>query len=290
MNTLKKSLKKYIKSVSMTNTFRFISRGGPGLEGFLFEEFYKSRSQNKKLFADRRYLYQMLNRESGFTMFTLEELVDKPFLMDYVFESKTSFVFLKKLDSFDGKGIVAVSLDYLNSEKLINIMKKDSYHYLELPVTQSSFISEIAPLGISTLNILSWKSELGEVRVFAAALQLTTTSLLDCMGEKGIWVNLDPDMGVAIDNGRQLVPFEKTVLHHPVSGFNISDIYISSWERISGFVSDIYEKLELQGLLSFELVIQDQGPKLLSFPGEDSLEQWIRLGDKEFFNDLKHKV
>jgi hypothetical protein len=274
----------------MANTYRFLSRGGPGLEGFLFEEYYKSRSQNKKLFADSRYLYQMLNRESGFTMVTLEELDENPSLWDLVFDGKTSFVFLKKPDSFDGKGVIAVSLEYLNPDKLRNLMKKDSYHYLELPVTQSSFISEIAPLGISTLNILSWKSELGEVRVFAAALQLTTTSLLDCMGEEGIWVNLDPDMGVVIDNGRQLVPFEKTVLHHPVSGFNISDISIPSWERISGFISDIYEKLELQGLLSFELVIQDQGPKLLSFPGEGSLEQWIRLGDKEFFNDLRHKV
>lgn len=274
----------------MANTFRFLSRGGPGLEGFLFEEYYKSRSQNKKLFAERRYLYQMLNRESGFTMFTLEELVEKPLLMDYVFESKTSFVFLKKTESFDGKGTIAVSLDYLNSEKLINIMKKDSYHYLELPVMQSPLISEMAPLGISTVNIISWKSELDEVRIFAAALQLTSSSLLDCMGLEGIWVNLDPHLGVAIGHGQQLFPYEKKILHHPVSGCKISDISIPSWEAISCFISEIYEKLELRGLLSLELVIQEQGPKLLSFPGEESLEQWIKLGEKEFFNDLKHKV
>jgi len=270
----------------MENTSRFLSRGGPGLEGFLFEGYYKSRSQHKNLFTESRYLYQMLNSESSFT---LEELDENPALWDLVFDGKTSVVFLKKLDSFDGKGVIPISLDYLNPEKLRNIMKKDGYHYLELPVSQSPSISEIAPLGISTLNILSWKSELGEVRVFAAALQLTTSSLLDCMSEEGIWINLDPDIGVAIDNGKQLVPFVKTVLHHPVSGFKLNDISIPSWEGISGFISDIYEKLEFRGLLSLELVIQDQGPKLLSFPSSESLNQWFRLGDQEFFNDLKFK-
>jgi len=290
MDTLKKSVKQYLREVYMTSTFRFLSRGGPGLEGFLIAEYYKTRSQNKRLFADRRYLYQMLNKESVFTLFTREELFDKPFLLDYVFESKTPFVILKKSDSFDGKGIAVINLDDLNQESLRSLMKKDGYRYLELPVEQASFISEIAPLGISTVNILSWKSELDEVRIFAASLQLTSSSLLDCMGIEGIWVNLDPHLGVALDHGKQLFPVEKTVLHHPVSGYEISAISIPSWEGISGFISDIYEKMELRGLLSLELVLAADGPKLLSFGGEESLEQWIRLGEKEFFNDLKHTV
>lgn len=274
----------------MTNTFRFLSRGGPGLEGFLINELSKTRNQNKRLFADRRYLYQVLNRETSFTMFTVEELEDKSFLMDYVFNGDTSFVILKKTDSFDGKGVAVISLDYLDPESLRSLMRKNGYRYLELPMAQAPLISELAPLGISTLNLLSWKGELGDVRIFAAALQLSAFSELDSMGAGGIWVNLDPHLGVALDHGQQLFPFEKTILHHPVSGYMISDISIPSWEGISVFISNIYEKLELRGLLNFELVIQAQGPKLLSFAGEESLEQWIRLGEKEYFNDLKHKV
>lgn len=260
------------------------------MEGLLFQEVAKSGNLQRKLLAERKNFLKAMPGFLANMLFTGEELDENPSLWESVFDGKTSFVMLKKQDSFDGSGILAVSLDYLNAERLRNIMKKDSYHYLELPFTQSSFISEIAPLGISTLNILSWKGELGEVRVFAAALQLTTSSLLDCMAEEAIWVNLDPHLGVALDTGHQLFPFEKTVMHHPVSGYKISDISIPCWEGISGFISDIYDKLELHGLLSCELVIQPQGPKLLSFVGEESLEQWIKLGDKEFFNDVKHKV
>jgi hypothetical protein len=56
MDTLKKSVKQYLREVYMTSTFRFLSRGGPGLEGFLIAEYYKTRSQNKKLFSDSPYL------------------------------------------------------------------------------------------------------------------------------------------------------------------------------------------------------------------------------------------
>ena len=273
----------------MEDTFRILSRGGPGLEEFLFQEYSKSRIQHEGLFDDRSQLKQMLSKELAFNLFTLEELIAKPFLMDAVFESNTSFVILKKSDSVDGEGIAAISLNDLNQESLCMLMEKDGYSYLELPITQSPFMSEIAPMGISTLNILSWKSELDEVRIFAAALQLTSSSPLDSMGAGGIWINLDPDLGVALNCGLQVVPSEKIILHHPLSGHSLSEIAIPDWSGISGFISGIYEKLELRGLLSFELVIQDEGPKLLGFPSLESLNQWFRFGEQEFFNDLKFK-
>lgn len=259
---------------------------GNRIQNCLFEAFLISWKANNKLFKDRRYLYEIFKSYTGFEMFTREELVNKPFLLDYVYSKNLDYVFLKKKNTQDGKGLIRQKLDSLQPKTLLHYMKKNKLEYLEFPLHQDKCLDHIAPKGINTINVLSYSDDQLTGEILATSLQLSSFSCFDCLGAGGIWVNLDPSFGYALGEGTQIFPRKKLYRKHPLTGRSITDFSIDKWDALVNEVFLIHSRAELRGLYSFEMVLQDGKAKLLDLQGIDSIPLWLNLGNTDLVYEI----
>ncbi len=251
----------------------------------LFKHFLYSWGNNKRLFSERRFFYEAFKPYTGFEMFTRKELVQKPFLLDYVYSKNLEYVFLKKNRSRNGEGLMKHKIAFHHPKSLIQFMRKNKLEYLEFPTAQDPFLDTIAPKGINTINVLSYSDDEMTGEVLAASLQLSTFSYLDSLGAGGIWVNLDPKFGFAIQKGIQIFPRIKTHLKHPLTSISIENLSLYEWDTIVDEVFMIHSKLGLRGLYTFEMVFQDDKAKLLDIQGVDSIPFWLKLGNMDMIHE-----
>lgn len=249
------------------------------LKNMLSREMDKAHKENSGLLYDKRNLYEELRKECAFYLFTRNELLNKPFLMDFVLEKGNSGVFLKTKNTFDGSGVAKVFLNPLDPKGLLTYMKRHRYEYLELPVQQKKELSAIAPKGISTLNVLTLFTDEDNPKILNASQQFTSFKDLDSMGAGGIWLNLDPDHGNSLGNGVQIFPQRKFLDRHPLSDYHFKNFCINEWDDVYTFLVDLQLRLNLLGLISVELLITETDVKLMGFSKKDILSYWLRFGD-----------
>jgi|GEM_PF-3302950 len=252
----------------------------------LLNQFQYSWRDNKSLFKDRRYFYEVFKPYTAFEMFTRRELRQKPFLLDYVFSKNPDYVFLKKYRSRNGEGLVKQPLDFFHPKSLLHYMKWNKLEYLEFPVFQDQSMDIIAPKGINTINVLSYSDDELTGEVLAASLQLSSFSCLDSLGAGGIWVNLNPKFGYALEKGKQVFPRPRTHQKHPLTAISIENFSLDEWDSIVDQVFMIHSKLDLRGLYTFEMVFQDGEARLLDLRGIESIPSWLSLGDLDLLKEV----
>lgn len=259
---------------------------GNRMQKCLFEAFVTSWKANNRLFKDRRYFYETFKVYTGFEMFTREELINKPFLLEYVYSKNLDYVFLKKKNTQDGKGLIKQKLDSLHPKTLLQYMKKDKFEYLEFPLHQDKSLDQIAPKGINTINVLCYSDDEFTGKILATSLQLSSFSCFDCMGMGGIWVNLDSIFGYALGEGTQIFPKKKFYRKHPLTSCSINNISINKWDALVNEVFLIHSRKGLRGLYTFEMVLQDGKAKLLDLHGIDSIPFWLSLGNMDLVYEI----
>ncbi len=254
---------------------------------FLKSEYSKSENRNSKLINDRRWFYEKFKREAAFILFTRQELNEKPFLLNYVYEREENEVWLKKSESKDGNEIARVFKSDFSQPGLLKWMGKHKYDYLELKVSSSAYVNFYAPKGLSTLNILGWHSNRGKVSFLGAAMQFSVFSELDSFGAGGIWLALDPDFGHSFDQGIQAFPERKKLQSHPLSNRPFKDFKVENIEEVHELIEFCSRKLKLEGLLNWKVVLKDEGPKLMGVSSSSSLYHWLKFGN---LKDLAYRV
>ena len=251
----------------------------------LFNHFLNSWRLNKRLFKDRRYFYEVFKPYTGFEMFTRQELLKKPFLLDYVYSKNPDYVFLKKYNSQNGEGLIKQPLGFFQPKSLLHFMRGKRFEYLEFPAAQDWCFDRIAPKGINTINVLSYSDDELTGEVLAASVQLSTFSSLDSLGAGGIWVNLDPKFGFALEKGKQVFPRFRTHQKHPLTAISLENFSLDDWDAIVDEVFMIHSKLDLRGLYTFELIFQDGKARLLDLQGVESIPLWLKLGNLDMIHE-----
>lgn len=249
------------------------------LANSLEKEFAKTERRYDRLIHDRRYLYELFRKQCAFELFTRKELEEKSFLMDYVLDRRDQVAFLKQKNTFDGQGIAKVFLDPSDGIGLISFMKRHRYSFLEMPIHQKDELSELAPKGVSTLNLLTWYSDSDNPTILNAAFQFSAIREIDSLGAGGIWVNLEPDHGISLGYGVQIFPQRKYVDRHPLTGYEFKKFHVLDWDDVYTFLVDMQLQFDFNGLLSIELALTENGPKLMGLSTKEILPYWLQLGD-----------
>ncbi|MBS4040202.1 MAG: hypothetical protein KGZ81_06340 [Flavobacteriales bacterium] len=249
------------------------------LETFLRREYALSQHLHFKLISDRRVFYEKFKQETAQILFTRDELEDKTFLLNYLFERKEPFLWLKKKHTLSGSGLARINKLDFSKQGLLKWMHKHGFFYVELDIPQASGLKEVAPKGLNTLNVLTWKAKASDILLLGAAMQWTCFSPLDSLDAGGIWQSIDPDFGFPVNRARQISPAPKVLDYHPLTGVKFKEFSILEMDEVHTLLSDSYHKLGIEGLLSWEIVLQEKGPKLLGISNSTCLNNWLAFGD-----------
>jgi hypothetical protein len=249
------------------------------LETFLRREYAHSQRRYGKMILDRRAFYEKFKRETAQILFTWDELRLKPFLLNYLFERKEPILWLKKKHTLGGSGLARINKLDFSKQSLLKWMEKHDYYYVELNILQAAGLREVAPKGLNTLNVLTWKTRTSDIFLLGAAMQWTCFSPLDSLDAGGIWQSIDPDFGFPVSRSRQMFPTPKVLDYHPLTGVKMKGFFIPEMDDVHTLLSDVHQKAGLYGLLSWEIVLQDQLPQLLGISPSACLDHWLAFGD-----------
>jgi ribosomal protein S13 len=225
----------------------------------------------RTILDDKRLFYKKYKEFFIHDMYTLEELKNKPNIIDG-FITKQKKVVLKEASGKCGVGVKICSTADLNTESLLKMMQEDEFDILETYIEQHSVIQELSPSAVNTIRIFTQICKEGQYEVLGCRMRISVNCEVDNLAAGNLAAPIDEKTGKITGAGiySDFTKAPETV--HPITKIAIVGFQIPYWEEILTMVKVASLKHPQNRSIGWDVVVTENGPGLI-----EGNHDWCKL-------------
>lgn len=244
---------------------------------------YARHKRIQKICNDKKYIKIYRNKilfNNHFSSMIGRDWLDVNNIDEYhfcKFFQKHSFVFVKDINGYCGKGISKYESSKCDAHVLFKSLTHDerTHYILEEPITQIMELSEFHPWSINTIRIVTLFDDTNDkVHIMAARFRIGNEyNNIDNFHAHGLCANIDVNTGIIYSAGYDKLG--RRYVLHPITQKQIVGFKIPYWDECKEFVSKIAKFVPEVRYVGWDIVIQDNG-RFTLIEGNDNADHDIQ--------------
>ncbi|NDC29363.1 MAG: hexapeptide transferase [Bacteroidetes bacterium] len=224
----------------------------------------------RQILDDKREFYKFYREFFVHHVFSLNELLQDPVLVNKILESQ-KLVF-KVSNGKCGTSVRIISSAELGRNSFVSYMNKEGFDMVETFISQHPSLNALSPSAVNTVRIFTQLNNCNEVEILGCRQRISINSSVDNLAAGNLAAPIDESTGVITGPGVYSDITKEAVSIHPLTGVSIVGFQVPFWKECVQLATDAALKYKQNRSIGWDIVVTANGPGLI-----EGNHDWCKL-------------